>query len=163
MALTSDFKDALASWASGVSIVATRAGGLVYGMTVSSFASLSLEPPLVIVCIASSSRMPPMMRASQRFAVSLLSSDQGDASSAFARSGREPTPTFEGVAEDRTTSGMPVVHGAIAYLDCELHGEMAVGDHAIVIGRVVEAVAHPDRTPLVYYRRGYRTLAVSAR
>lgn len=158
MTLANDFKDALASWASGVSIVSTRAGGLVYGMTVSSFASLSLDPPLVIVCIANTSRMPALMRTAQRFAVSLLAADQGDASAAFARSGREPTPTFEGVEEDRTRAEMPVVRGAIAYLDCELHGELVVGDHIIVVGRVVEAVARPDRAPLVYYRRGYRTL-----
>jgi len=162
MALTDNFKDALASWASGVSVVATRAGGLVYGLTVSSFASLSLEPPLVIACIASRSRMPAMVRESQRFAVSLLSADQGEASAAFARSGREPTPTFVGVPEDRTAAGMPVVRGAIAFLDCTLHGELPVGDHTILVGRVVEAVTNPDKSPLVYYRRGYRTLGAGA-
>lgn len=158
MSIATEFKAALASWASGVSIVSTRADDLVYGMTVSSFASLSLEPPLVIVCIANTSRMPALMRSSQRFTVSLLAADQRDASAAFARSGREPTPSFEGVAEDRTKSGMPIVAGALAYLDCELHGELPVGDHAIIIGRVVEAVAQPDKSPLLYYRRAYRTL-----
>jgi 3-hydroxy-9,10-secoandrosta-1,3,5(10)-triene-9,17-dione monooxygenase reductase component len=161
MAIAADFKDALASWASGVSIVATRAGDLVYGITVSSFTSLSLDPALILVCIASSNRMPAMVRESQRFAISLLSSDQGEASSAFARSGREPTPTFVGVPEDRTPSGMPIVRGAIAHLECELHGELSFGDHIIIVGRVVEAVTHPDKTPLVYYRRSYRTLTTA--
>jgi len=162
MALADDFKDALASWASGVSVVATRAGGLVYGLTVSSFASLSLEPPLVIVCVASRSRMPAMVRDAGRFAISLLSADQGEASAAFARSGREPAPGFVGVAEDHTGRGLPVVRGAMACLDCDLHSEVAVGDHAIIVGRVVEAVTHADRAPLVYYRRRYRTLDVGA-
>ncbi len=158
MCLTDDFKDALASWASGVSIVTTRAGGLVHGVTVSSFASLSLEPPLVLVCIKQSSRLPPMVREAGAFAVSLLAAEQGETSSAFARSGREPGPQLVGADEDQTRSGMPVVHGAMAHLDCALHDEVAVGDHTILIGRVTEAVASPDKAPLVYYRRRYRTL-----
>jgi len=157
MSIAADFKDALASWASGVSIVATRAGGLVYGITVSSFASLSLEPPLVLVCVANRNRLPAMVREANGFAISLLSADQGAASAAFARSGREPTPDFD-VAEERTARGLPVVAGAVAYLGCELHSELVVGDHTIVVGRVVEAVASPDREPLLYYRRRYRTL-----
>jgi flavin reductase (DIM6/NTAB) family NADH-FMN oxidoreductase RutF len=161
MPIAADFKDALASWASGVSIVATRAGDLVYGITVSSFTSLSLEPPLVLVCIASSNRMPAMVRESQRFAVSLLSADQGEASAAFARSGREPTPAFIGVPEDRTASGLPIVRDAIAHLECDLHGELAIGDHTIIVGRVTGAVTQPDKAPLVYYRRGYRTLTTA--
>jgi len=152
------FKDALASWASGVSIVATRAGGLVHGVTVSSFASLSLDPPLVIACIAQKSKLPPMVRESRRFAISLLSQEQHDTSSAFARSGREPGPAFVGIPEERTSNDMPVVAGAMAHLDCELHAELGVGDHTIFIGRVVEAVTRPDMSPLVYYRRKYRRL-----
>ena len=156
MALAEDFperfKDALASWASGVSIVATRSGGLVHGVTVSSFASLSLDPPLVIACIAQKSKLPPMVRESRRFAISLLSQEQHDASAAFSRSGREPTPAFVGIDEERTTSGMPLVAGAMAHLDCELHAELGVCDHTILVGRVVEAVTHADKSPLVYYR-----------
>lgn len=165
MSIADDFKDALASWASGVSIVATRAGGLVHGVTVSSFASLSLDPPLVIACIKKDSRLPPMIREAAGFTVSLLSAEQAEASSAFARSGREPGPSLgigPGLAEDCTGCGRPVVRGAMAYLDCALHSELAVGDHTIVVGRVVEAVSSPDKAPLVYYRRRYRTLAAGS-
>ncbi|MBZ0231411.1 MAG: flavin reductase family protein [Deltaproteobacteria bacterium] len=159
--LSQRFKDALASWASGVSIVATRSAGLVHGVTVSSFASLSLEPPLVIACIAQTSKLPPMVRESRRFAISLLSQEQHDTSAAFARSGREPAPGFAGVAEERTSAGMPIVAGAMAFLDCELHAELGVGDHTIFVGRVIEAATHADRSPLVYYRRKYRRLAAT--
>jgi len=167
MALAEDFaqryKDALASWASGVSIVATRAGGLVHGVTVSSFASLSLDPPLVLACIAQKSKLPPMVRESRRFAISLLSQDQHDTSAAFARSGREPSPGFSsvGIEEGTTTGGMPIVAGAMAFLDCELHAELGVGDHTIFVGRVTEAVTEPEKSPLVYYRRKYRRLDVN--
>jgi flavin reductase (DIM6/NTAB) family NADH-FMN oxidoreductase RutF len=157
------YKDALCSWASGVSIVATRAGGLVHGVTVSSFASLSLDPPLVLACIAQKSKLPPMVRESRRFAISLLSQEQHDTSAAFARSGREPSPGFAslGIEEASTTAGMPVVAGAMAYLDCELHAELGVGDHTIFVGRVIEAVTEADKAPLVYYRRKYRRLDVA--
>jgi len=161
MTIATGFKDALASWASGVSVVATRAGGLVYGLTVSSFTSLSLEPPLVLVCVGNRNRLPVMIREARAFAVSLLSADQDEASACFARSGREPAPTFD-VAEERTSAGLPVVAGAVAYLACELHNELIVGDHTIVVGHVVEAVASPDREPLLYYRRRYRTLGHAA-
>jgi flavin reductase (DIM6/NTAB) family NADH-FMN oxidoreductase RutF len=157
MSIAADFKDALASWASGVSIVSTRAGGLVYGLTVSSFASLSMEPPLVLVCIGNKNRLPTMIRESSAFAISLLAKDQGDASAALARSGREPGADLD-VPADECGNGLPVVKGAVAHLACELHSELVVGDHTIVVGRVVEAVASPDREPLLYYRRRYRTL-----
>jgi flavin reductase (DIM6/NTAB) family NADH-FMN oxidoreductase RutF len=157
MSIAADFKDALASWASGVSIVSTRASGLVYGLTVSSFASLSLEPPMVLVCIGNKNRLPTMIRESRAFAISLLAKDQGDASAALARSGREPTVSLD-VPEDQCSNGLPVVRGSVAHLACELHSELVVGDHTIVVGRVVEAVASPDREPLLYYRRRYRTL-----
>ncbi|MCA9680272.1 MAG: flavin reductase [Myxococcales bacterium] len=155
-----DFKDALASWASGVSVVATRAGGLAYGLTVSSFTSLSLDPPLVLVCVASRNRLPAMIRDVGRFAISLLSADQGAASSHFARAGREPSPSF-GVAEERTAAGLPVVAGAAAHLACDLHDQLVVGDHTIIVGRVTEAIARPDREPLLYHRRRYRTLGAA--
>lgn len=160
---TQRYKDALASWASGVSIVATRSGGLVHGVTVSSFASLSLEPPLVLACIAQKSKLPPMVRESRRFAISLLSQEQHDTSAAFARSGREPAPGFAsvGIEESSTAAGMPIVAGAMAFLDCELHAELGVGDHTIFVGRVIEAVTEPDKSPLVYYRRKYRRLDAS--
>jgi flavin reductase (DIM6/NTAB) family NADH-FMN oxidoreductase RutF len=158
MALSDDFKEALASWASGVSVVATRAGGLVYGLTVSSFTSLSLEPPLILVCLATRNKLPAMIRESGRFAVSVLAAEQDAASAAFSRSGREATPTFVGVDEDRTSAGMPVVRDAMVHICCELHNEMLVGDHMIVVGKVVEARTRHDREPLLYHRRRYRVL-----
>jgi flavin reductase (DIM6/NTAB) family NADH-FMN oxidoreductase RutF len=142
------FKDALACWASGVAVVAAAADGLVYGLTVSSFASLSLDPPLVLACVASKNRLPPMVRASRRFTVSFLAADQGDISTQYARSGREPIPSTD----------PPIVPDAIAYLHCELHADLGLGDHTILVGRVVEAIAQPDRDPLVYFRRGYCAL-----
>jgi len=138
--------------------VTTRTGDLVYGLTVSSFTSLSLEPPLVLVCVGNKNRLPAMIRDAGRFAISLLAADQAAVSTALARSGREPGADL-GVAEERLASGVPIVAGAIAHLACDLHHELVVGDHTVVVGQVTDAAAHADREPLLYHRRGYRIVA----
>ena len=158
--LDRDFKDALASWASGVTVVAVADEGLLYGLTVSSFASVSLDPPLVLVCLRNGNRMPGMVQSAGGFTVSILAQDQSDASGYFASPGREPTPGFnDAIPGGWTQAGRPIVGGALAWLCCELRHTLAAGDHAIFVGEVVEAVSDAERQPLVYFRRGYRSLA----
>jgi flavin reductase (DIM6/NTAB) family NADH-FMN oxidoreductase RutF len=152
------FKQVLSRWASGVSVVTTAHDGLLYGLTVSSFSSLSLDPPLILVCLHNSNRMPEMIRQSGGFAVSILGDDQREASNYFARPGREPTPGFTEVDGAWTASGQPVVHGALAHLACALHELIPQGDHTIAIGRVVETAVR-DGSPLVYFDRAYRTVS----
>jgi flavin reductase (DIM6/NTAB) family NADH-FMN oxidoreductase RutF len=156
------FKDALASWASGVSVVSTRAHDLVYGLTVSSFSSLSLDPPLILVCVGSKNRLPGMIRDAGRFAISVLADDQAAVSAALAKSGRDAAADL-GVAQSSTASGLPIVADSLAHLACDLHHETVVGDHTIIVGRVTEAAARADREPLVYYRRSYRIAATPER
>jgi flavin reductase (DIM6/NTAB) family NADH-FMN oxidoreductase RutF len=156
VAIADDFKQALASWASGVAVVTSVDGGLLYGLTVSSFTSVSLNPPLILVCLATTNRMPAMITASGRFAVSILGRDQQAASNYFAISGREPTPHFEQIDGDWTSGGMPVVKGCIAWIDCKLYEMLTHGDHSIVVGEVIEARSAVDPDPLLYYRRAYR-------
>jgi len=152
------FKDALSRWASGVSVVTTNDDGMLYGLTVSSFSSLSLDPPLILVCLHNSNRMPEMIRKSASFGVSILGADQEEASNYFARPGREPTSEFTEIPGKWTTSGQPVVDGALAHLVCEVHALIPQGDHTIVVGRVVEAHAR-EGEPLLYYNRGYREIS----
>lgn len=156
MALVDDFKNALAGWASGVSVVTTRADGLAYGLTVSSFTSVSLEPPLVLVCLGHGNRLGEMITHSRRFAVSLLERDQEAASNHFASRGREPEAELTGVATVKTEDGLPVVEGALAWLACDVHEIIDVGDHAVVIGRVTQAHAADEGSPLIYWSRAYR-------
>ena len=153
-----DFKGALGSWAAGVTVVTTRHGGLVYGITVSSFSSLSIEPLLVLVCLADSNRLPRMIEESGKFAVSILAEGQEQVSGWFAVSGREPIARFEDFGTIERETGSPIIDGALAHLDCELDRTIPGGDHTIAIGRVVSAASDPTRRPLVYYRRGYRKL-----
>lgn len=156
MSNTEDFKRALGSWASGVSVVTACVDGLHYGLTVSSFSSVSLDPPLVMVCLSNHNRAVEMIRTSGRLAVSILARDQEAASNYFAASGREPAATFGDIAHEETGHGVLAVAGAMAWLACDLHEAVEMGDHTIVVGEVREARIADEGMPLMYWRRAYR-------
>lgn len=153
-----DFKGALGSWAAGVTIVTTKDSGQVYGLTVSSFASLSVDPLLILVCIQNSNRLAEMAQSSQHFGVSILAQGQDEISTFFAKSGRDPVPSYDHIETAEWHTGSPLISGAIAQLDCKLHEAVPGGDHTILIGKVVGATSDPSKEPLIYYRRGYRKL-----
>ncbi len=155
MSLTDDFKAALASWASGVSVVTTNSGGELYGLTVSSFSSLSLDPPLILVCLKNENKLPSMIAEAEGFAVSILSREQEEASNYFARANRPATTGFTEIEGRWTPSGQPVIEGALATIVCELQDSLPQGDHTIVVGRVIQAETS-EGEPLLYYRRKYR-------
>ena len=158
MSLTDDFKNALSSWASGVSVVTTNHDGLLYGLTVSSFSSLSLEPPLVLVCLNNAIRLPEMIEASGQFAVSILERGQEDASNYFARRDREPTEGFVEIEGEWTSRGVPIVKGCLASIVCTHRNSIEEGTHTIVVGEVIEARRDSEGEPLLYWRRGYRSV-----
>ena len=156
---TRDFKAALSSWATGVTVVAAEVDDLLYGITVTSFAAVSLEPPLVLVCLKTDGKLPVMVEQTGGFTVSLLARDQEEQANDFARSGREPELRLhDELPGVWSKAGRPIVQGAAAWLCCDLHDALVSGDHTIFVGEVVEAVSDPTRTPLIYCRRGYRGL-----
>ena len=157
-ATVAEFKEVLAHWASGVCVVTTNADSMLYGLTVSSFSALSLDPPLVLVCLANSNRIVAMIEASQGFAVSILAREQTAASQYFARPGRLPTTDFTEIEGQWTPVGQPVIAGALAWMVCGLHSVLPVGDHSIVVGKLMLTGVNPGREPLLYYNRGYRTV-----
>jgi len=157
MSLEQDFKSALSRWASGVSVVTTRDQGLCYGLTVSSFSSLSLDPPLVLVCIDNRNRLTSMVESSGTFCVSILERQQEEASNYFASRGREPVEEITAVPCSLLDDGVPAVGGALAHLSCDLHEAVAGGDHTILIGRV-KRISVGEGVPLLYYARAYRGL-----
>lgn len=152
------FKDALASWASGVTVLTTEHEGQVYGITASSFSTLSMDPLLVLVCIQNGNHLERMVPASGKFAVSVLATGQDDVSNHFAISGRDPGADLDGFETFTDQTGCPIVAGSIAHLDCELEAVVPGGDHVIALGRVVGAASDPDKEPLMYFRRGYHGL-----
>ena len=152
------FKAALGSWAAGVTVVTTDLNGLSYAITASSFSSLSLEPPQILVCIATANTFVDMVRESGHFSISILATGQDDISDGFARSGREPEPRLPGVETFTMETGAPLIAGAMAYLDCELAEIVPGGDHVIVVGSVIAASTEDGKEPLLYYMRDYRSI-----
>ncbi|WP_018465799.1 4-hydroxyphenylacetate 3-monooxygenase reductase subunit [Calidithermus timidus] len=149
--LTELFKSALARWASGVSVVAAEAAGERRGMTASSFSSLSLRPPLVLVCIDEGANLLGLLERSQRFVINLLAEGQQAVSNHFA--GRPGTNLdFEPLNPDLS------IEGALATLYCSKWQLYPGGDHRIVVGQVEAVRLGKAEKPLVYWNRAYHSL-----
>ena len=148
-------RDVLGYFASGVVVVTARAeDGSPHGFTCQSFASLSLDPPLVSFAPARTSSTWPRIRAVGFFCVNVLAEDHRDLSSAFARSGHG-IDKFAGVPWCPAPSGAPVLEGVSAWIDCTLWREHDGGDHTIAVGLVQDLGADPSRLPLLFYRGDY--------
>lgn len=153
-----DFRAALGRFGSGVTVitVATPDGG-VHGMTASSFCSVSLRPPLVLVCIDHLAETYLHLRERGRFGVSILRDDQGALSEFFADPERNPDAARRLDIQYKTMkSGVAVVADTLANLDCEVTQAHDAGDHTIFVGEVKE-VAVSDGSPLLYFRGRYGT------
>jgi flavin reductase (DIM6/NTAB) family NADH-FMN oxidoreductase RutF len=150
----SEYKDALRKFASGVTLVTVAADGDVHGMTASSFASVSLDPPLIVVSLEKGSRTREMVLASRRFIVNILSNDQEDIAHAFATVGHK---SFESLPHRLGQDGAPLIDGAIAWIECDVRDIVDGGDHDVVIAEVV-ACSTAEGSPLLYYNRDYRSL-----
>lgn len=155
---TGQFKTALGQWPSGVSVVTTRVGSTVAGMTVSAFFSVSLDPPLVAVCLDRKATTLGLVARSGRFAVNVLSAAQSELSDRFATRDNEPT-RFDGVALHASeAAGSPLIAGAVVHLDCELTATHDAGDHVLCVGQVGLALTHPG-SPLIYHASRYHSLS----
>jgi flavin reductase (DIM6/NTAB) family NADH-FMN oxidoreductase RutF len=151
-----EFKACLGCRATAVSIVTARAGDEIHGMTVSDFTSVSLDPPLVVVCAAKTAHTLELIQAGKCFAVNILAADQQDLSNLFASKEREYS-RFEDLEIGTSVTGAPLIPGAKANLDCTVHALHDAGDHILCIGQV-ESIETRDVEPLVYYQGGYREL-----
>jgi flavin reductase (DIM6/NTAB) family NADH-FMN oxidoreductase RutF len=148
-----EFKEGLSHWASGVTIVTAAWGGKVHGMTVSAFSSVSLDPPLVLVCADKASNTLPLIEAGACFAVSILAEDQLELSNRFA-SKKDEWRRFEGLECERGPTGAPFIPGALATLDCRVRSAHEAGDHVIYVGEV-EHILIRDKAPLLYFHHRY--------
>jgi len=150
------FRQLLGRFATGVTVVTSRAtNGEPIGMTANSLASVSLEPPLVLVSVEHRHDMHAAMEKGTHFVFNILSSEQEDVSRRFAAS--EPD-RFRGVSYRENQHGIAVLDGVVAHIECEKQTSVPGGDHTIFIGLVVGGDA-TDRRPLLYYRGGYAGLS----
>jgi flavin reductase (DIM6/NTAB) family NADH-FMN oxidoreductase RutF len=148
-----EFRRVMGHFPSGVTVVTTsRADGSPCGLTVNAFCSVSLTPPLVLICVETTADSHQCILDGGAFAVNVLSADGESLSRRFA----EPLlgTKFEGVAYRKGATGSPILSEALAWVDCRVHRAVPGGDHTIFIGEVLEADTAEGR-PLLYYRGGY--------
>ena len=148
-------RDVLGHFASGVTVVTAQGDAGPIGFTCQSFSSLSLEPPLVVIAPARTSRTWPRLRELGRFCVNVLAEDQTALSARFARSTADK---FAGVSWRPSPQGQPVLDDVVAWIDCELWAEYDGGDHTLVAARVLGLGADPGRRPLLFHRGAYGLL-----
>jgi 3-hydroxy-9,10-secoandrosta-1,3,5(10)-triene-9,17-dione monooxygenase reductase component len=151
------FRQVLGHFPTGVTVVTAAADDGPVGLAVGSFASVSLDPPLVAFFPAKNSSSWPMIEAAGAFCVNILAEDQEDVCRRFAMKGDDK---FVGLGWKPAPSGAPLLDGVLAWIDCGIDAVTDAGDHYCVMGRVRElAVAH-DGAPLLFFRGGYGRFAV---
>ena len=144
-------------FATGVTIITVGLEDTVHGMTANAFASVSLDPPLVLVCVDRKASTHAHLHARKRFGINVLGEDQRAISEYYARAERdhEHAETEAGARFDRTRHGTPMLHGALAFLECRLHSAQVAGDHTIFIAEVEDVLVR-DGEPLLFFRGKYR-------
>jgi len=151
-----EFRNALGRFASGVTIVTAKGtDGQPFGITVSAFSSVSLEPPLVLVCIDKRASLHECLGEGVHFAVNILSEDQELMSRRFAS---KDDDRFNGTGYRESTHGTPLINGSLAAIECRVVHAYPGGDHTIVVGEV-ESASVSDGKPLAYFRGGYAQLS----
>ncbi|MFI6956602.1 flavin reductase family protein [Nocardia sp. NPDC050408] len=151
-----EFREAVAHFCSGITVLTATVDGAPVGMTCQSFFSLSIDPMLVAFSVAKTSTTYPVIRAAGRCCVNVLAHDQAGVSRQFARSG---TDKWSGIRWDHSRHlDNPVIDGVLAWFDCEIETEYEGGDHLIILGKVRGLGARSEARPLLYYRSAYAHL-----
>jgi flavin reductase (DIM6/NTAB) family NADH-FMN oxidoreductase RutF len=158
-----EFRKALGCFATGVTVITVDHEGEVHGMTANAFTSVSLDPMLVLVCVDHRARTHAHLHAKKRFGVNVLTENQRTISEyyALASQSHQDAEREAGAQFDRTAHGTPVLHGALAYLECRLRSAEDAGDHTIFIAEVEDVVVR-DGDPLLFFRGKYRAIGLAA-
>ncbi len=153
------FRKVLGQFASGVTLVTTTHDNTFFGMTASSFTSVSLDPPLVLFCADKRARSGTMVGPAGFFAVNILAENQRDFSDLFAGKGTDEERSDKlATIGQKAVTGAPILPGVLGWLDCRVDRAIDAGDHIIYIGLVVASGVHEDAEPLLYWHGNYRRL-----
>jgi flavin reductase (DIM6/NTAB) family NADH-FMN oxidoreductase RutF len=153
-----ELRRVMGHFATGVAVITTRsASGEFYGLTVNALSSLSLTPPLLLICIDKKSESYPCFDESKVFNVNILNTDQEDISRRFASNSISGPKKFEGTSYRIGANGVPILTGALAYLECRVTAAFDGGDHTIYVGEIEQADA-VEGEPLLFFRGGYRAI-----
>src|SRR5438034_5924313 len=154
-----EFRKALGCFATGVTVITVDYESEVHGMTANAFASVSLDPPMVLVCVDHRARTHAHLHSKKRFGVNVLAADQRAISEYYARATRvhQHAEKEAGAKFGRTAHGTPVLHGALAYLECRLNSAQDARYHTIFIADVEDVVVR-EGEPLLYFRAKYHEI-----
>lgn len=154
-----EFRNTMGKFATGVTVVTAGGGGARRGMTANAFSSLSLDPPLAIVCVDHKASFLPVVQGAKKFAINFLAEDQKSVSDWFAGKGREAEDQFSDIPHETGENGAPILTGTLATMECETHEELPGGDHTILVGRVTRIITGEAlRAPLLFYAGAYRKM-----
>jgi flavin reductase (DIM6/NTAB) family NADH-FMN oxidoreductase RutF len=152
-----EFRTALGAFATGVTVITTQSGDQPYGMTANAFSSLSLDPPLILVCVKAQAEGSQIIERNGVFAVNVLGAEQEALSRYFSSKDRpRGADGFKEISHRRGQSGSPILEGAAAFLDCRLTLRHPAGDHVIFIGEVLALGVDPGVEPLLFHLGKYR-------
>ena len=146
-------RHAMRAWTTGVAVVTTVHDGQQYGMTVNSFNSVSLEPPVVSVTLKQLTHTHDLVVKSGRFAVTILTAEQKELSDRFAGKIPEITDRFEGVQTDKLSIDAPVLKNGLAYFNCRVMNSIPVGENTLFVAEVIAVSRNGEGDPLVYHNR----------
>jgi flavin reductase (DIM6/NTAB) family NADH-FMN oxidoreductase RutF len=152
-AAADDFRSVMRRFPTGVTVVTTFVDGAPKGFTANAFASVSADPPMVLICVNRRARTHPVISRAGHFCVNILRLDQRWIAERFAS--HDTLDPFEGVAHTIAATGSPIFDGALGYFDCDLAEEHSVGTHTVFLGAVV-ACAGYDGAPLGYFNAAYQ-------
>lgn len=156
-----DFRRVLGAFATGVTIVTTRAGDKIHGLTANAFCSVSLSPPLVLVCVNKDAQSHDLIVQGKCFAVNILNVDQQHIAERFAQEALSGAARFDTLETRAAVTGAPVLGESLGWVDCKLTASHDGGDHTIFVGEVVALGGSEKESPLLYFRGDYRGLKSS--
>jgi 3-hydroxy-9,10-secoandrosta-1,3,5(10)-triene-9,17-dione monooxygenase reductase component len=146
------YRTVLGHFATGVTIITAMSDAQPVGVSANSFTSVSLSPPLVLFCASKDSTTWPKIEAAGKFTVNILNEHQEDVCRVFATRGAD---RFSRIGWRPSANGSPILHDALAYIDCTIEHQYEAGDHLIVVGLVQELGVLGAEGPLIFYRGGY--------
>ena len=146
---------ALRAWTTGVAVITAAHDGQKYGMTVNSFSSVSLEPPLISVTLKQLTHTHELVVKSGEFAITILSSDQKELSDRFAGKLSDINDRFDGIPTETLSMDAPLLRGGLAYFNCRVVKSIAIGENTFFLAEVVAARGEGEGEPLVYHNRVY--------
>jgi flavin reductase (DIM6/NTAB) family NADH-FMN oxidoreductase RutF len=156
---SADFRNVVGAFATGVTVITTHGEADAYGMTANAFSSVSLDPPLVLVCVVSGTAGAETIERNGAFAVNILATHQEPISRFFASKDRpRGAEAFAEISHLRGVTGCPIIDGCAGHLDCTLVASHEAGDHVIYVGEVQALELNPEAQPLLFHAGKYRQL-----